>query len=55
MIITKKHALKLVKEGKAKIEGRTTTAPRWTERDYGTTYLIIARYDKQRTDHAADD
>ena len=55
MIITKKYALKLVAEGKAKIEGRTTDAPRWVERDFGTTYLIITRYDKQRTDHAVDD
>ena len=55
MIISKKYALKLVKEGKAKIEGRITTAPAWSARAYGTTYLMIMRYDKQRTDHAIDE
>jgi hypothetical protein len=44
MIISKKYAQKLVREGKAKIEGRTTDG-----------YIIITRYDLQRTDHYDDD
>ena len=51
MIITKKYAQKLVKGGKAKIEGRTTDQARWQDRDMGKTYAIVTRYDLQRTDH----
>ena len=51
MIISKSYAQRLVKAGKAKIHGRTTTAPRWIDRAYGTTYVIVTRYDLQRTDH----
>jgi len=43
MIISKKYALKLIKEGKAEI---TTTV---TEGDI--VYCSINRYDLQRTDH----
>jgi hypothetical protein len=51
MIISKKYAQKLVREGKATIEGRTTDQPRWEDRHTGKTYVIVTRHDKQRTDH----
>ena len=43
MIITEKHAMKLVREGKAIIEGIVIH-----DQD---TLAILTRYDKQRTDH----
>ena len=43
MIITEKHAMKLVREGKAIIEGIV----KYTD----TPYAILTRHDKQRTDH----
>ena len=51
MIITKKYAQQLVRDGKAKIEGQTTDQARWQDRDMGKTYTIVTRYDLQRTDH----
>jgi len=51
MIITKKYAQRLVREGKATEEGRTTDQARWAERDMGKTYRIVTRHDLQRTDH----
>ena len=51
MIITKKYARKLVKAGKAKIDGRTTDQPTWEQRYGGKTYVVVQRYDLQRTDH----
>ena len=54
MIITKNYAKKLVRQGKAKIEGRTTDQARWQDRHQGTTYVIVTRYDKTRTDHYAE-
>jgi ASC-1-like (ASCH) protein len=45
MIISKKYAIQLVKQGKAKIEGKLKPD------DRGTVYTIITRYDLQRTDH----
>jgi len=48
MIISKKYALKLIKDGKATADsGRTC--------DNGKMYVIITRYDLQRTDHYEDD
>ncbi len=44
MIITKTYAKKLVKAGKARIEGYLT------ELD-GEQYMIVTRFDLQRTDH----
>jgi len=55
MIITRKTAEQLIKAGKARCVGRTTTASDWVQRDYGHTYAIIDRYDEQRTDHCIDD
>jgi hypothetical protein len=49
MIITRKTAEQLIKAGKARCVGHTTTD------DYGHTYAIIDRYDEQRTDHCIDD
>jgi len=43
MIISKKYADKLIKNGKANIIGKTY--------NNGKTYLILNRYDLQRTDH----
>jgi len=43
MIISKSYALKLVREGKARIEGKCF--------DDGWTYVIVTRFDLQRTDH----
>ena len=51
MVISKKYAQKLIKGGKARIIGRTTTAPTWDERAYGETYIIVDRSDLQRVDH----
>ena len=52
MIITKKYAQRLVREGKAILEdGRTTDQSRWQDRYMGKTYQIVTRYDLQRTDH----
>ena len=45
MIITEKHAMRLVSQGKAIIEGITTGY-------FGYKMMaILTRYDKQRTDH----
>ena len=54
MIITKAHAKKLQRHGKAAIEGRTTDQGRWSERHNGRTYVIVHRLDVQRTDHYAE-
>ena len=43
MIISKEYALKLVRIGKAKLEGKCF--------DNGNTYMIVTRYDLQRVDH----
>ena len=52
MIITKKYAKRLVREGKAKLEdGQVTDQARWQERYMGKVYQIVTRYDLQRTDH----
>ena len=51
MIISKKYAQKLIREGKAIIVNRTTDQKIWIERDYGKTYIVINRFDKQRIDH----
>ena len=48
MIISKRHARKLVLEGKAKIE--MTLKPD----SQGRVYVAITRYDIQRTDHYLD-
>ena len=46
MIITEKHAMRLVSQGKAIIEGICRLI------DNGPSiYAILTRYDKQRTDH----
>ena len=50
MIISKRYAQKLVREGKATIEGRTTTGNYWGD-SIGTIYTIVIRHDLQRTDH----
>ena len=55
MIITKRLAMDLVKRGKAAQVGRTTDQSCWADRVYGETYVIVARYDVQRTDHYVDD
>jgi hypothetical protein len=54
MIISKKYAQRLVREGKARIEGRTTTGPYWGC-DTGEVYVIVTRLDKQDTDHYKED
>ena len=51
MIITRKYAMRLVREGKARIDGRTTDQARWSDCDNGKTYRIVERLDVQRTDH----
>jgi len=51
MIITKKYAQKLVREGKARLEGRITDQPRWADRHTGHIYRIVIRHDKCRVDH----
>ena len=45
MIITKEKAKKLIKEGKAEIEGKLKPD------SCGRVYIILTRYDLQRTDH----
>ena len=44
MIISRQYADRLIRQGKAKAEGTTTT-------DDGERMLILTRYDIQRTDH----
>ena len=44
MIISEKHAMRLIREGKAIIEGTMFDADM-------ITYAILSRTDKQRTDH----
>ena len=44
-IISKSHALRLIREGKAKDEGRCYQA------DKDVTYCVVSRSDQQRTDH----
>lgn len=51
MIISKKYAKSLIKQGKAVELGKTTTATRWEDNSQGKTYVIITRFDNQRTDH----
>ena len=51
MVISKKYAQKLVREGKARIVGRTTTATTWDDRAYGDIYRVVNRLDIQRVDH----
>ena len=49
MIITRKHAQRLAREGKATLEtidGETVTTV-----DNGRRYQIVTRHDKQRVDH----
>ena len=46
MIITRKHAQRLVREGKATIEDCLTV-------DGGRRYQLVTRHDKQRMDHVA--
>jgi hypothetical protein len=46
-IITRSHALRLIRDGKASIEGcvldnNTSTTP---------THVVVSRYDLQRVDH----
>jgi hypothetical protein len=43
MIITRKYALRLVKQGRANVDGDVIHE--------GKRYAIITRYDLQRTDH----
>ena len=54
MVISKKHAQRLIRAGKAEAVDRTTTAPRWAERAYGDTYVVLLRHDLQRIDHYLD-
>ena len=51
MIITKNYAKRLIRRGKARVNGHTTTANSWPERSNGRTYAIISRPDLQRVDH----
>ena len=54
MIIDKKYAKRLIKQGKAAEVGLTTDQPPWAQHYQGTTYVIIDRYDLQRADHYED-
>ncbi len=54
MLISKRYAKKLIKEGKAQVDGRTTDQARWEDRDYGRTFVIVRRFDLQRIDHYED-
>ena len=47
MIITKKYALRLIKQGKAKVETGVI------DNDGQVRYIAITRYDVRRTDHFA--
>ncbi len=51
MIISKGYAKRLVRQGLAAETGRTTDQVRWAWRYQGHTYVIVDRYDVQRTDH----
>ena len=44
MIITKEYADRLIKQGRAAVSGRTVS-------ENGVYYVIVDRYDLQRTDH----
>ena len=56
MIISRRHAIALLREGKARVEGTVTMTP---EADVPTAagrtwrggYVVLTRYDVQRTDH----
>jgi len=51
MIISKGHAQRLVREGKARLGGKTTDQARWGDRYQGKVYCIVDRLDLQRVDH----
>lgn len=55
MIISKKYAKKMIKEGRAQEDGRTTDQPNWEQRYNGKTYVVVQRFDFQRTDHYDDE
>lgn len=55
MIISKAHAQRLARQGKARIRAKTTTARAWEDRAYGRVYRIVDRLDIQRVDHYLDD
>lgn len=48
MIISRKYAKKLVREGKAEETGLTCEGHRWPEGDH---LVVLNRFDLQRTDH----
>jgi len=51
MLITKSHAKRLMRQGKARPVGRTTDQPRWCDRHNGQTYVVLDRLDLHRVDH----
>jgi len=54
MIITKRYAQRLVREGKARLGGQTVRNGTWRDRYMGQVYRILDRLDLQRVDHYLD-
>lgn len=50
MIISKKYAMRLIKQGKARIEGECVLNGRFGD-SREPIYKILTRFDLQRTDH----